>query len=279
MSQQWTFYMSTVEGESVAMFVDLRAGEERAPGTLCHLGKVSVRLRDPSPAGFPQGRESAVLDELEARLTDELALPGISRYVGRCTHAGMRHFFFYRLDVSRWRQQVELAMLRFHTVYDHQASSREERDWETYWTFLHPSPTELRIVEDLRLVEQLGRMGDQLDEPREIRHLVTFADEQGQAGFEAGAHQFGFVTLDKATKGSLGVRLARVDAPAPPRIHEVTVLLAELASRFGGDYKGWESGMVAAAPPPPPRQREPEPQPVTVPAPPQPARQPFIRRR
>lgn len=95
-------------------------------------------------------------------------------------------------------------------------------------------------------VEALQDNGDDLATPREIDHFVYFDDLDALTRFEQQADGLGFRVRNhvETEEGRPGLQVYRIDIPSFEKIDEVTLPLYRAAVECGGQYDGWESGVV-----------------------------------
>lgn len=248
MSDNWDFYSCRVDDEPASIYLDLGLADEAPLKERPFMAYVRVHMRQPRPDGLSSQEEFEELLRLEDHLIAALTAADRSTFVGRNTSGGCRDFYFYTADPNGWSTQVGDAMADF-AEYRHESGSRLDREWNSYFGFLYPSPADLERIQNRRVCESLQKNGDALAEPREIDHWAYFPDEAARASFLDYIDTQGFDVRDliqsESAEMPFGVQFYRVDVPSLDSIDAVTLPLFEAATERGGDYDGWETPVVS----------------------------------
>lgn len=245
-SQQWEFYLCSIEQAPASILVDMSAASAAPVTDLPFLASIRVRLQMPDPEGMSSAAELDQLTAIEDHLLTVLPRTGAARYVGRCTAAGCRVFYFYVACTEQWPQRAAAAMSRFGH-FEFEAATREERDWETYFDVLYPDEEDLQRIQNRRVCDVLEENGDELISAREIEHWAYFPDATARARFIATVEALGFEIQqlwDEQEASRCGIRFSRIDLPSFTGIDEVTLPLYQAALAAGGDYDGWETQVI-----------------------------------
>jgi len=252
MTDDWDFYFCRIDDRPASTFVDLGALEYAPSTSLPYLGYVRVVLNDATADGLSSAGESKVLAAIEDALEDTLVAPHTG-YVGRCTTAGARDFYYYTSAAEGWKARVDEAMQAF-PAYDYDADARPDPEWTTYLGYLAPGDEDRQRIENRRVCESLEAGDDALTEPREIDHWAYFAEAAQRDAFVAAAAGLGFAVRlliePDADLPDCGAQLWRTDIPGYETIDEITLPLFELANHHGGSYDGWECEVIAGPAPP-----------------------------
>ena len=211
------------------------------------LATIRLDMQQPRPDGLSSRDEFDVLSGVEDALATVVRSSDMGLYVGRCTVAGCRIFYFYISDEAAWLRGVHGALSGFSTYRFHTAVC-DDPAWSVYLDFLHPSDAERQGAMNLRVCDALRDHGDQLTQPREIRHWAGFPtagarDSVVEAAMSSGFHNFAGAVNTKA--GNDHAMVSRADVPACPGINAVTLNLFDLAKRFGGKCDGWETDVIS----------------------------------
>ncbi len=246
MTDDWDFYFCRIDDRPASTFIDLGAQEFAPSASLPYLGYVRVVLNDATAEGLSSGSEAKTLAMIEDSLDSTLVGPHTG-YVGRCTTAGARDFYFYTSAAEGWKSRVDEAMQGF-PAYDYDADTRIDADWSTYLGYLAPGDEDRQRIQNRRVCESLEEGGDALTEPREIDHWAYFADAAQRDSFVADAAELGYavrvVIEPEADLPDHGAQVWRSDVPGYETIDDVTLPLFHLAARHGGNYDGWECEVV-----------------------------------
>jgi len=175
-------------------------------------------------------------------------------YAGRVTRNGAREHLFYAPDGAGLAVVLEAARPALGE-YQTEHAAVSDPEWMAYREELYPAPRTRRWMEDRRAVEALASQGDDPHRPRPVRHLAHFATAEAREAFAAEVERLGFSIVERREGGAaprpFSAAAERSDPVRLGHVHEVAVLLGELAERAGGEYAGWsapvESGPGKAA--------------------------------
>jgi hypothetical protein len=245
-AQQWEFYLCSIDEAPASILVDMSLASTGPIADLPFLAFIRLRLQMPGPEGMSSTAELDQLTAIEDHLLVMLPRTGAARYVGRCTAAGRRDFYFYIARAEHWQQRAAAAMARF-SHFEFEAATREERDWETYFEVLCPEEEDLQRIQNRRVCDVLEENGDELITARDIEHWAYFPDTAARARFMATVQALGFEIhelWDEQEASRCGIRFSRIDLPSFTGIDEVTLPLYQAALEAGGDYDGWETQVI-----------------------------------
>jgi hypothetical protein len=245
MSDDWDFFPLRVDGEPASIFVDLGIRSKAPIRSHAMMGYLRALMRRPREDGLSSQEEFDDLIALEDRVTARIVQHGTAIYVGRNTSSGNRDFFFYVVDPSKFENAARAAMAEF-PAYKYETGVSEDRDWRTYFEFLHPSDADLQRIKNRRVREQLEKHGDNAGNSREIDHFAYFPSAAARAAFADYVRAEGFAIASAADKpkagGQFGLQFSRVDQPA--RIDEIVTPLLRKVTELGGEYDGWGCGVT-----------------------------------
>lgn len=217
--------------------------------------KIKVSVKSPDENGLPQRDEFPALDALEDRLGAAVAAHG-GTAVGRVTVAGLRIFYYY-IDIAESEARALIAAHADRSGYELRFTLKQDAGREGYWQDLYPSDDERQIAADLRVVEALEQRGDDLSQPRKIEHWAYFQNAEAMERFVKWLRTRRF-EIESATQVDpqdtvdaehrYRVQFHHELAPSLDQICPVTVELCQKTRELGGDYDGWETRVVAAAP-------------------------------
>lgn len=247
MTDKWDFYMCRVDNQPASIFLDMGIGNSPPSEAYPWMAYLRIFMRHPGPDGLPSSEEFEALKRIEDRLEEALHHPDRSLYVGRNTSNGCRDFYFYAVSAEDWSERVQQAMAPF-PEYEYAEGARSDPEWSSYWNFLYPSETDIQVMQNRRVLEQLESHGDRLTEAREIVHWAYFPHALARQAFEAKAKSLGFRVLDHSEPDEectdFGITLVRVDVPSHQEIYDATLPLFHLARECGGEYDGWETTII-----------------------------------
>lgn len=242
MTKDWDFYFLRVNDVLASIYVDLGIQANAPVAALPHLAYIRLHLNLPRDDGLSSQAEYKQLIAIEDALEAALCSSEVG-YVGRCTSAGSRDFYFYISSPDSWSSHVDRAMSTF-PAYQYQVITEPDAGWTTYTEFLFPGPRDRQRMENRHVCEALEKNGDKLVVAREIDHWSYFPSAEAAQAFIADVTTAGFQVrasrvLDEGANRHV-VCLWRSDVPSFDNIDSVTLPLFEAAERHGGDYDGWE---------------------------------------
>jgi hypothetical protein len=240
MSDEWDFFSLRVDGQPASIFVDLGIRREAPIRSHATMGYLRVLMRRPREDGLSSQDEYDDLIALEDRVTAKVIQDGTAVFVGRNTSSGNRDFYFYVADPTKFENAANVAMRGF-PVYKYETGAREDRDWRTYFEFLHPSEADRQRIMNRRVRQQLEKQGDNASNEREIDHLAFLPTPKAQAAFAGYVQAEGFAVEsapdEPNANGQFSVEFSRIDQLA--RIDEIVVPLFRKVAELGGVYDGW----------------------------------------
>jgi uncharacterized protein (TIGR01619 family) len=209
-------------------------------------------MRNPQPDGLSSQEEFERLCEIGDALDAAVAeSPQEVEYVGRCTSAGRRDFYAYA-DSGLVAESLMSSVMAAFSEYEFETGFQPDPEWQLYRAFLYPAKPSLQLIKNRRVLDVLQQQGDDLTQPRPVRHFVYFNNSEQAAAFAqaAGEAQFDVVSDDPGrAEGEkqnpeaerFGVIAERVDSVDFASISNVVLELLELANSHQGDYDGWET--------------------------------------
>lgn len=240
MTDHWDFYVLRVDQQPASIFVDLGISKVAPIKSHASMAFLCVRMLKPTSDGLSSQEEFSDLCALEDKATEMISRDSAAIFVGRNTSDGKRKFYFYTADVKEFKSAAKIAMLDFPT-YNYQIGGYDDSEWRTYFEFLLPSPTDRQRMMNRRVLEQLEKRGDNLDDERRVDHLVFLPTSASRLSFIKHLKFEGFIidnapdTLNDSRRYS--IEFSRIDRPAA--IDDVVVPLFEKLTVLGGDYDGW----------------------------------------
>lgn len=245
MTENWMVYMARVNDEVASVSVDLALWDLAPNPQLPVIAWVFVEMKQPRPDGLPSREEAPALGAIEDRLTEALK-PSGTVLAGIIGSAGFREFYFYAPDEAEFRKTAE-ATIAVSPEYRFEVGAQPDLEWSQYLNVLYPSKSQMRMSQNVMVLEQLKSRGDIPTEKRPIDHFVYFPAPEARDMFRKWAAGQGFAVSPSKTDTDeqFGLQLTREDTADPDKIHEVTFQLLAQAEEFEGEYDGWGCPVVS----------------------------------
>jgi uncharacterized protein (TIGR01619 family) len=245
MSSHWDFYFFVVDGKPCSTMLDLGlvtlAPIANRPWLLC----VRIPLLKPRADGLTDNTEAEELGKLEEAFQRSICVSCDAQFVGRMTWNGTRDLFFYARSTETFAQAMQSA---WGTLPPRRVMTqvREDKEWLHYLEVLFPGPIEQRWMADRRVVEELKKAGDRVEQARVIDHSANFPSERQAQAFASECRTLGFEMQVRATDhgSAWSVQASRVDVAELLHVHEIVANLQTLAEECGGKYEGWGCAVV-----------------------------------
>lgn len=247
-TEDWDFYACRIDDHPASVFVDLGLRRIAPLATLPTQYLVRLPMLAARPDGLSSNAEYPTLCAIEDAFTAAIA-PLDAQFVGRTTHRGFRTFYFYCADTTAVGRALEAAIAGFPS-YAAQYYWADDAEWKTYLEFLHPSDRDRHLIQDRRTCDALEREGDVPGAIRKIDHWIYLPDEKAAAEFLSAARALGYDEEPTPARSTAalpcGVCISKHTSAEVVAVNKTTVELYELAHRYGGDYDGWESPVMAS---------------------------------
>lgn len=135
MSGDWHIRVATADGDAVSIAVNVSLYDDAPVAQRGHVYLLTVALLRPGRDGLPDAEETRALDAIEAHITTGAAAVDLVK-AGSVTGRGVRQLIFYgrpAINVA----PVVTQTTRKHAPYRFSLISKDDPDWETYWS-LYP---------------------------------------------------------------------------------------------------------------------------------------------
>lgn len=243
--EDWASYFCRVNDKPASVFLDLSLKAIAPVSGVVNLLIIWLQMNDPRiEDGLSSQQESATLFAIEDRLTQSIVDQYRAIFVGRITNDGRREFYFYAPSANEFKETVTNAMLAFPS-YRYEAWSDKDPSWNQYWDVLFPKESNLRWINDSRVIEQLEKHGDQPHLPRKIDHFAYFKSAADCDAFAQLVQSSGFsierISVPKTDADRYCLAFFKVQAAELNDIFETTSYLDIEARNFNGEYDGWGS--------------------------------------
>ncbi|HLP84852.1 MAG TPA: DUF695 domain-containing protein [Phycisphaerales bacterium] len=163
--------------------------------------------------------------------------------VGTLMGNGARSLYFYASSDAN--AQAAMSKVAAPGV---KVAMRSQRDaaWQCVVDDVWPTPEEIRWNADKSVLDQLEEAGDDMSTPRPIEHLAILPSKEAAAKFVEWLREEGFELTDGPAKheGAWHVEFSQTCAPDIDEIYDQTSAAAQMADELGGEYDGWQCGIV-----------------------------------
>jgi uncharacterized protein (TIGR01619 family) len=240
---EWDFYFSNVNHVLSSFMVNLSA-IRRAPDTAKPwLLWIWVHMLHARADGLSSESEAPLLYKIEDRLNECLQEPCGAELLGRITGDSRREFYYYAKTSDGLDRAVKSALSDF-SDYRGEWGKQQDPDWHQYRDLLYPSASQMRVIQDRRVLDQLQQRGDDHAIARVVDHAIYFRTAGERTAFSSMAVRLGFAIQHesedaKSRERRFFLNVTRRDPVTLDHISAVVAELVELAERFGGDYDGW----------------------------------------
>lgn len=246
--EDWAVYFSTVDEDKIgSILVDLGFAGIAPIQSKLQLTTITIFMKNTTEDGLSSAEESDLLNQIEEDFIELIVGQLDAVYVGRLKYNGKILSYFY----SENTEGIENIFARIEQKYPNyrfEHSSKEEKGWRAYFEVLYPSPFEMQVIQNGRVVENLEKHGDTLEKERQVDHWIYFKTESGREYFLESIKDDGFKVLEKDITNSgelpFSLQISRVDKIDYESVDEYVLYLWQKAQEFNGDYDGWETSVV-----------------------------------
>ncbi|GAB2696895.1 hypothetical protein GCM10027018_14980 [Paenibacillus thermoaerophilus] len=173
----------------------------------------------------------------ERRFADELD----AVYAARINTESRLEFYFY----ARYRERFERVMEEIRQIASGmrvQALCKEDEKW-SFYSYLCPNEVESLLMRNTLFLESLQARGDD-GRDREIRHWMSFPDEEARSAAAAQAQASGFAAepcegSGEDPDGRCRLLLRKTHSISLDAVNAAVRELYSISSAHGGRYEGW----------------------------------------
>jgi uncharacterized protein (TIGR01619 family) len=243
LQHDWENYIVSLNGKPVSINVDLGLKPQVPVADLPFVIIARLKLNNVDQWGMPDQSEMNELDKVEEKMVENLNRFQGAVYVGRFTQRGIREYYFYSNDTSRYQSSIGSVFLE-SSNFKWLAQAKKDADWENYLTVLYPSTLDLILIESRKKVDENARKNmKQL--PVSVLHYFEFQKEADCKAFLQlpVCGQYKVVQMQRNSPASTIALLISATVVADRRWAEKTIpVLFSESKKHGGLYKGWEIG-------------------------------------
>lgn len=257
MNEEWLFYPCGMNDKTAFIFFDHGIADTLDDVAGSNLLKVSLAFKAPRNDGLPTGAEFEPLTAMEDDLS-ALAERHEAHYVGRVTIDGHRYFHLFT-DEGEAEWQPRIQKLGERHDYPLKMSLHEDKEHQGYWRDVYPTDDDWQVIADIGVLNSLADQGDDGTTARSVDHWSYFPAQTEADRFAAWLSENGYkvesngpnqneeeIDTDEDDCDCICVRFSHETAVTLHDITSHTVALRRQAKACGGDYDGWESGVIAA---------------------------------
>ena len=242
---EWDFYPCRVDDAPASLTLNLWFREYAPLPEAPMLYWASIEMSAPDEHGMGTAAEAESLHPISDRIVESAATLGLYQ-VGRLRNNGYWQLSFY--GPRGMASELHAVAKAATGALELEVGSKDDAEWDYYFSFLCPDAERWQWIMDRRVVEQLESHGDDLSKPRRVDHWVHFRTPDERGRFLAAAQARGFAVeaeTGPADEGELpyGAQIHRSDSVRLADIHDVVMDLKALAEQSGGDYDGWETSV------------------------------------
>lgn len=247
-TQDWDFYFTNIDEKPASVGLNL-ALHDTAPLTdKTYCLWIILKFQESDSLGFPLEKENETLNKLEDELEIFLQKKSQTIYAGRTTGKGERYFYFYSKSIDSVDVFIE-EFFKNYSQYKYKLGQRYDEKWTLYFDFLYPSPLELQLIYNHRIVEALAENGDNPELPHHIDHWLKFKKKKDITAFIKALEGKNFIVekneTDKTHKSHpYTLQISQENRTDLETIDNSVLQLFELAEKFNGIYGGWETFVV-----------------------------------
>ena len=237
---EWDFYMSNVDGVIGSFLIDLGLAKIAPVADKPNLVSVAITMNNSREDGLSSDEESNLLYEIEDKIEECLRKKYNAIYAGRLTSNGERLLYYYMKNTDNYKENLHQVNLEYPD-YEFGYYDENDKDWNTYFDFLYPSPEQHQMMMNRRVIHNLEEQGDNPSVERMVDHWIYFKKESDMENYisEVSKQNFQVIDKEKREKDNYQLHLGRLDKADIDSINDCTLYLWELAGKHNGDYDGW----------------------------------------
>ncbi|MCG3165746.1 MAG: Regulator of ribonuclease activity B [Bacteroidia bacterium] len=247
-TQDWDFYFTNIDDKPASIGLNLALHDTAPLADKKQCFWIILKFQQSDSLSFPVEKENETLNKLEDELEIFLQKKSQTIYAGRTTGNAERYFYFYSKSLDSVDVFIEEFFKSF-PQYKYKLGQRWDEKWEVYFGFLYPSPLDLQLIYNKRIVEALAENGDNSGLPHHIDHWVNFEKKKDVADFINALKGKNFIVekneTDKTHKSHpYTLQISEENRTDLETIDNSVLQLFELAEKFNGIYGGWETFVV-----------------------------------
>lgn len=239
----WQNYIVSLKGKPVSINVDLGLKPQVPVAEMPFVIIVRIKLNQPNSWGMPDQDEINELDNMEEKMVQNLNKFQGALYVGRFTQRGIREFYFYSNDTSRYLASIGAVFLEFKN-HPWLAHAKKDAEWINYTTVLYPSPLDLLLVASRRKADE-NIKNHQKQDQISVLHYFEFQKETDCKSFLQSpicARYKVNQMLRASPNAAISLLLSSMVVLDRNWVEKTIPVLFYESKKHAGLYKGWEIG-------------------------------------
>lgn len=240
----WGFYFCERDNVLTSVLVRLSLAAVAPDPLRPMLLIVCVNMKKPNQNGLSSIEESTVVDELTGQLEEGMVKATDAIFAGRLTGGGIWTYVFYSSSSKGLREAMEAAFSKFEG-YEFSSIIREDPDWSVFLKSLMPQLAQERHqILNYFAIQRLRAVESTCEEAHIVSHFFNMPNAESWDRLLPEAIKLGLLPVElggrsKANEG-LMFCVERRETMRLEVLNTVVDELIQLASRYGGEYDGWE---------------------------------------
>ena len=243
LQHDWENYIVSLNGKPVSINVDLGLKPQVPVADLPFVIIARVKLNNVNQWGMPDQDDINELDKIEEKMVENLNRFQGALYVGRFTQRGIREFYFYSNDTSKYQSSVGNVFLEFNN-YQWLAQAKKDAEWQNYLTVLFPAALDLLLIDSRRKADEHMKSNSKQTSVS-VLHYFEFQKETECKAFLQSpvCAQYKVVQmLRNSPTSNISLLLSSPVVANRQWVEKTIPVLFSESKKHGGLYKGWEIG-------------------------------------
>ena len=246
--EDWAIYFAPVNEDQLgSVLVDLGFNNIAPIESKSNLITITTFMNNPTEDGLSSAEESSLLNQIEDYFIDLIVSKYNAVYPGRLKYDNKILSYFYCANTNDF-ENIFTEIKSHYPTYRFEYSVKEEKNWRAYFEVLYPSPFEMQVIQNGRVIENLQKHGDKLEKERPVDHWIYFKSETDRENFLNAIKEMNFEieSKDETSSGEspFSLQLSRIDKADYESVNEYVMYLWQEAQEFNGDYDGWETLII-----------------------------------
>lgn len=246
--ENWDTYVAQHEGKPGSVMLDMSLKAKAPIKEFPFVLVAGVSFGNCGVDGLPFTREFANLYKISDSILAVVNGFGKNKLAGTLTRKCRRLDYYYTTDTIGLREELTKYFQRLLPGYTPFIAIKLDEEWTTYLNILYPNEDVYEVMQNQKVLLQLQKGGDKLDQARQIDHWLYFPTDKDRNAFIAYAINHDYKIESKRNDGKLSkpfqLRISKIDKVELNSISRLTLWLRKQAKKYNGDYDGWETFVV-----------------------------------